>query len=104
MDSHFVGTWKRTLEIQGSGRSAEYVPPAVAGRSAEKYYCSDGWKYSKQFQTIPMMEKEKIMIEIITIPMEDAVALAKAILAAEDAEDVEEAVMDVVEKETIVSI
>jgi hypothetical protein len=35
MDSQFVGTWKITLEIQGSGRSAEYVPPAVAGRSAE---------------------------------------------------------------------
>jgi hypothetical protein len=51
-----------------------------------------------------MMEKEKIMIEIITIPMKDAVALAKAILAAEDAEDVEEAVVDVVEEETIVSI
>jgi hypothetical protein len=44
------------------------------------------------------------MIEIITIPMEDAVALAKAILAAEDAEDVEEAVVDVVEEETIVRI
>jgi hypothetical protein len=44
------------------------------------------------------------MIEIITIPMEDAVALAKATLAAEDAEDVEEAVVDVVEEETIVSI
>jgi hypothetical protein len=45
-----------------------------------------------------MMEKEKI------IPVEDAVALAKAILAAEGAEDVEEAVVDVVEKERIVSI
>jgi hypothetical protein len=45
--------------------------------------------------------KRKIMIEIITIPMEDAVALAKAILAAED---VEEAVVDVVEQETIMSI
>jgi hypothetical protein len=51
-----------------------------------------------------MMEKEKIMIEIITIAMEDAVVLAKAILAAEDAEDVEEAVVDAVEEETIVSI
>jgi hypothetical protein len=50
MDSQFVGTWKRTLEIQGSGRSAEYVAPAVAGRSAEKYDCSDGWKDSKQVQ------------------------------------------------------
>jgi hypothetical protein len=49
------------------------------------------------------------MIEIITIPMEDAVALANAILAAEDAEeaaeDAEEAAVDAVEEETtIVSI
>jgi hypothetical protein len=51
-----------------------------------------------------MMENEKRKIEIITIPMEDAVALAKAILAAEDAVDVEEAVVAVVEEETIVSI
>jgi hypothetical protein len=52
-----------------------------------------------------MMEKEKIMIEIITIPMEDAVVLAKAILTAEGAEEVEEAVVDPVEEETtIVSI
>jgi hypothetical protein len=35
MDSQIVGTLKRTLEIQGSGRSAEYVPPAVASRSAD---------------------------------------------------------------------
>jgi hypothetical protein len=53
-----------------------------------------------------MMEKEKIMIEIITIPMAeaDAEALAKAILAAEDAEDVEEAVVAMVKEKTIVSI
>jgi hypothetical protein len=44
------------------------------------------------------------MIEIIKIPMDGAVVLAKAILAAEDAEDVEEAVLDAVEEETIVSI
>jgi hypothetical protein len=36
------------------------------------------------------------MIEIISIPMEDAVVLAKAILAAEGAKDVEEAVVDAV--------
>jgi hypothetical protein len=36
--------------------------------------------------------------------MEDAVVLAKAILAAEEAEDVEEAVVQAVEEETIVSI
>jgi hypothetical protein len=51
-----------------------------------------------------MMEKEKIMIEIITIPMEGTVVLAKAILAAEDAEDLEEALVDALEEETIVSI
>jgi hypothetical protein len=51
-----------------------------------------------------MMEKEKIMIEIITTQMEDAVVLAKAIPAEEDAEDVEEAVVDTVEEETIESI
>jgi hypothetical protein len=48
-----------------------------------------------------MMEKEKIVIEFITIPMEDAVVIAKAILATED---VEEAAMDAVEEETKVSI
>jgi hypothetical protein len=49
-----------------------------------------------------MMEKE--MIEIITIPMEGTVVLAKAILAKEDAENMEEAAVDVVEEDTIVSI
>jgi hypothetical protein len=38
-----------------------------------------------------MMEKEKIMIEIITIPMEDAVVLSKAILDEDDTDNVEEA-------------
>jgi hypothetical protein len=38
-----------------------------------------------------MMEKEKIVIGIITIPMAGAVVLAMTILLAEDAEDVEEA-------------
>jgi hypothetical protein len=51
-----------------------------------------------------MMRKEKIMIEIITIPMEDAVVLAKEIIAAEDAGGVEEAVVEAVEEETIVRI
>jgi hypothetical protein len=51
-----------------------------------------------------MKEKEKVMIEIITIQMEDAVVLAKAILAEEEVEDVEEAVVDTVEEETIVNI
>jgi hypothetical protein len=44
------------------------------------------------------------MIEIIKTQMEDAVVLAKAILAEEDAENVEEAVVDAVEEETIVTI
>jgi hypothetical protein len=51
-----------------------------------------------------MKEKEKVMIEIITMQMEDAVGIAKAILDEEDAEDVEEAVVEAVEEETIVSI
>jgi outer membrane lipoprotein-sorting protein len=51
-----------------------------------------------------MKEKEKLMIEIIASQMEDTVVLAKAILAEEDAEDVQEAVVDAVEEETIVTI
>jgi hypothetical protein len=50
MDSEFVVTWKRTLEIQGSRRSAKHIPPAVAGRSAETDYCKDGWKDAKQIK------------------------------------------------------
>jgi hypothetical protein len=45
--------------------------------------------------------KRKIMIYIITIPMEDAVVIAKAILAAEGAEEV---MVDAVEEATIMSI
>jgi hypothetical protein len=48
MKSEFVGTSKITLEIQRSRRSAEYVPPAVAGRSVEADYCKDGWKDARQ--------------------------------------------------------
>jgi hypothetical protein len=48
MDSEIVGTWKRTLEIQGFRRPAEYVPSAVASRSAEADYCKDGWKDARQ--------------------------------------------------------
>jgi hypothetical protein len=57
-----------------------------------------------------MKEKEKIVKEIIKTQMEDAVVLAKAIPAeedaeeAEDAEDAEEAVEDAAEEETTVSI
>jgi hypothetical protein len=49
-------------------------------------------------------EKRKKKIIIIRIPMEDVVMLAKAILDADDADDMEEAVVNVVEEETIVSI
>jgi hypothetical protein len=48
MDSELVGTWKITLEIQGFGRSAEYLPSAVASRSAEADHCKDGWKDARQ--------------------------------------------------------
>jgi hypothetical protein len=72
-------------------------------------YCQQ-WQADQQKQIIAKMAgkcpsksndgKEKVMIEIITIPMENAVVLAKAILAAED---VEEAMVDAVEEETIAS-
>jgi hypothetical protein len=51
-----------------------------------------------------MKEKEKIIIEIIKTQTEDAVVLAKAIPADEDAEDVEEAAVDAVKEETKVTI
>jgi division protein CdvB (Snf7/Vps24/ESCRT-III family) len=51
-----------------------------------------------------MKEKEKLTIEIIKTQTEDAVVFAKAIPAEEDAEDVEEAVEDAAEEETIVTI
>jgi hypothetical protein len=51
-----------------------------------------------------MMEKEKKVIEIITIPMAGAVVLAMEILLAEDADDMEEAAVVAVGEETIVSI
>jgi hypothetical protein len=57
-----------------------------------------------RIQTSPMMEKEKVVIRIITTPMAGAVVLATAILIAEDAEDVEEPAVVAVGEETIVSI
>jgi hypothetical protein len=51
-----------------------------------------------------MMEKEKIVKGMITIPMMGAVEFSTAILTAEDAEDVEEATVVAVGEETIVSI
>jgi hypothetical protein len=51
-----------------------------------------------------MMEKEKIVIGIITIPIGDVVVIAMETLLAKDAEDVEEAAVVVVGEETIVSI
>jgi hypothetical protein len=51
-----------------------------------------------------MKEKEKLMIEIIKTQTEDALLLAKAITAEEDAEDTYEAEENATEEETIVSI
>jgi hypothetical protein len=72
------------------------------------------WQADQQKQIIAKMAgkmpsksnegKRKVMIEIVTTQMEDAVVLAKAILAEEEAENVEEAVVDAAEEETIVSI
>jgi hypothetical protein len=56
----------------------------------------------ERVQANKMMEKEKVMIKIITTQMEDAAVIDKAILAWEDAEDAEEAAVD--EETTIVSI
>jgi hypothetical protein len=75
---------------------------ASSGRQISRHRLLHRWL--ERCEANPMMETEKIMIEIITIPMEDAVVLAKAILAAEDADDVEETVVDAMEEETIVSI
>jgi hypothetical protein len=61
-------------------------------------------KMAEKCQAKQMKEKEKIMIEIIKTQPEDAVVLAKAIPSEEDAEDVEEAVEDAAEEETIVTI
>jgi predicted DNA-binding ArsR family transcriptional regulator len=49
-----------------------------------------------------MKEKEKVMIEIIITQMEDAAVIAKAILAEEDVEDVEEAAVAAVEEGTTI--
>jgi hypothetical protein len=88
MDSASVSTWKRTLDIQGFGISAEHVPSAVASRSAEADHCKDGWKYATQ---IKIWKKKKIMKEIIIIQMVVAVAVVRETLAEEDVEDAEEA-------------
>jgi hypothetical protein len=61
-------------------------------------------RWLERCQAKQMKEKEKLMIEIIKTQTEDAVVLAKAISAEEDAEDVEEAAVDAVEEETIVTI
>jgi hypothetical protein len=72
------------------------------------------WQADQQKQIIAKMAgkmpgktnegKIKFMMEIIKTQMEDAVVLAKAIPAEEDAEDMEEATVDAVEEETIVTI
>jgi hypothetical protein len=59
-------------------------------------------RWLERCQARQMKEKEKLMIEIIKTQTGDAVVIAKAIPAEEDAE---EAVVDAVEEETtIVSI
>jgi hypothetical protein len=50
MDSESASNWKRTLEIQGFGRSAEHVPSEVESRSAEADHCKDGWKDARQIK------------------------------------------------------
>jgi hypothetical protein len=77
MDSDFVGTWKRSLEIQGSRRSTEHVPPSVEVADQQKQIIL---KMAGKMPGKKMKEKEKQMKEIITIQTEDAVGLAKAIL------------------------
>jgi hypothetical protein len=48
MNSEFVSTQKRTLEIQEFGRPAEHVPSAVAIRSAEVDHFKDVWKDARR--------------------------------------------------------
>jgi hypothetical protein len=102
MDSEFVSTCKRTLEIQGFGRPAEHVPSAMASRSAKAYHLKRWLQRCQEKQT---REKEKIMKYIITIQVADAAAVARAMMAEEDAEVAEDAEEDAAEEETtIVSI
>jgi hypothetical protein len=68
----------------------------VASRSAEAEHCKDSWKDARQKNE----GKRKKVKEIIKIQMADAVVLAKAIPAEEDAEDAEEAEEDAAEEET----
>jgi hypothetical protein len=87
MDSEFFSTCKRTLEIQGFGRPAEHVKSAVASRSAEADHCKYGWKDFRQNK----WRGKKIVKEIITIQVVAAVAVARPIMAEEDAEEEEDA-------------
>jgi hypothetical protein len=50
MESESVNTWKRALEIQRFGRSAEHVPLEVASRSAEADHCKDVWKDARKIK------------------------------------------------------
>jgi hypothetical protein len=78
---------------------------ANSGRRTSKSKSLPKWLES--IQTSQMMEREKIVILIITIPMADAVVIAMETLHAEDAEDaedVEEAVAVAADEETIMSI
>jgi hypothetical protein len=61
-------------------------------------------KWLANVQTSQMTEIEKVVIRIITTSMAVAVVIAMETLLAEDAEDVEEATVVAVGKDTIVSI
>jgi hypothetical protein len=61
-------------------------------------------KWLASIHTSQIMERGKIVIRIITIPMADAVVIAMETLLAEDAEGVEEAAAVAAGEETIVSI
>jgi hypothetical protein len=50
MDSEYMSPWKRTLEIQVFGRSAEHVPSTVASRLAGADHCKDVWKDARQIK------------------------------------------------------
>jgi hypothetical protein len=83
MDSELFGTWKKRWRFKDL-------------EDQLNMYLQQ-WQADQQKQIIAKMARKmqgktnegriKIMIEIITIPMEDALVLTKAIPAEEDAED-----------------
>jgi hypothetical protein len=74
----------------------------VTSRSLESDHCKDGWKDARE---IKLWKEKKIVKEIIIIQMVVEVAVTRAIMAEEDAEDAKEAKEVAAEEETkIVSI